>query len=380
MTDVGGAVFKTAAEDRAVFLTSEDLGFVREMLDLIEARPTAAGSTLDTESLARLSRAVDLGDEESVFASAIVLSAGEQSCLELVRDQILVRGQLPPRIRRTCTTCGNERIINPERRPTVSDRAPSEATGQSLITSAQLFVEGHPFLGTLSLLSALDGAKTPEAGQDPVCTRCEGDEFETVAVTFCPNCRAVRDESVLIRCPECDFDFRGRLSDEAPLWGPVPEAMAQVNALRNVAVLERRAGEFENGLWPGQRKALAEALAEAPTPDEQLLGMCRCGRRDEFGRYVALLLTTARLVWAWETAVSGADSGELRWRDVRAITEHGDKSNQYLRGISFTRATGDPVVFIDFRGRGVSFRNPPLRFTVDDLLPLARDLQRRPRP
>lgn len=66
--------------------------------------------------------------------------------------------------------------------------------------------------------------------------------------------------------------------------------------------------------------------------------------------------------------------------EVRATKEHGDKRNQCLRGISFERTGGDPVVFIDFRGRGVSFRNPPLRFTVDDLLPLARDLQRRHRP
>jgi hypothetical protein len=361
----------TADEDRAVFLTSGDLAVLRDMMALLEARPTVAGPPLDVEALTRLSRAVELVEDDDTPAPAITLSSSEKQCLELLRDQSVIREKLPLRIRQSCTACGNERIVNPARQAKAAQAARSESSGESFLASAELLSDGHPFLATLSFLGGLGSADSPASTQKSICVRCDGDEFEAVPVTFCPGCRAIRDESVLVRCPECNFDFLGNRTDD-PLWTSLPEAMTQYYLARNQATVRKRAGLFENQLWPGQLQVFTGALRA----DEDLLGMCRCGLPGELGRYVAVLLTTRQLVWAWESAVSGTRSGKVRWQDVRAIREHSSRAAKYDWGIHIEVAQGKPIVLNDFRGVGVSFGDPPLQFTVDSLLRLMVGLHR----
>jgi hypothetical protein len=365
-----GAVYTTAAGDRAVFLTGTDLASLQAMLDVLEARPTVAGPPLDVESLRRLARAVDLddGDEPS---SAIVLSEGEQRCLELLRDQALIRDKLPMRVRQTCTACGDERIINPARQAQAAEAERSKVSGRTFLASAQLLSEGHPVLATLSLLGGL-GTGGGQVEKPPVCPRCEGDEYEHTPITFCPGCRAVRDESVLLRCPECDFEFIARRGGE-PLWISTPEAMDQYNRVRNQAALRRRAKDFENGLWPNQLQALVESVDAEDRP----LVMCRCGRPGETGRYLALLLTSEHLVWAWESPLSGAKSGRVHWRDVRTVHELGTPTNPQYRGFRVECDNGESVAVVNFRGTGVSFADAPAGSTVEDLLTLVSSLHRR---
>jgi len=351
-----------------VFLTGGDLEILRSMLDVLQARPTVAGPPLDVESVRRLARAVDFdGDAPS---SPIVLSEGEQRCLELMRDQAVIRDKLPTRVRQTCKACGDERIINPARLARAADEAKANASGKALLASAQLLGEGHPVLATLNLLTGLGSGGGPEE-KPPICPRCEGDEYDHTPITFCPGCRAVRDESVLLRCPECEFEFLARRGDE-PLWISTPDAVAQYDRARNQAALRRRAKDFENGLWPNQLQALVDAVDAGDRP----LVMCRCGRPGEVGRYLALLLTTDHMVWAWESPLSGAKSGKLHWRDVRTIVELGTPANAQHRGFRLECTEGDPMAMVNFRGVGVGFDDPPAGSSVEDLLTLMASLHR----
>jgi len=176
-------VYATATGDQAVFLTGSDLEILRTMLDVLEARPTVAGAPLDVDGLRRLARAVDLDGDGP--ATPIVLSESEQRCLELLRDQAVIREKLPMRVRQTCTACGDERIINPARQAQAAETARSKASGQTLLASAQLLSEGHPVLATLSLLGGLGAGGAP-AEKPPVCPRCEGDDYDHTPITFCP--------------------------------------------------------------------------------------------------------------------------------------------------------------------------------------------------
>jgi hypothetical protein len=341
------------------------------MLDMLEARPTVAGPPLDVESLRRLARALDLDEDGDAPLAPIVLSEGEQRCLELLRDQAVIRDKLPMRVRQTCTACGDERIINPARQAKAAETARSAVSGQALLSSAQLLSEGHPVLATLNLLGGL-GSGGGEEDKPPVCPRCEGDDYDHTPVTFCPGCRAIRDESVLLRCPECEFEFLPRRGEE-PLWIPTSQALAQLSRTRHRAAVRRRAKDFENGMWPNQLQALVDAL---DTDDEPVV-MCRCGRPGEVGRYLALLVTTEHLVWAWESPLSGTKSGKLPWRDVRALHELGTPANAQHRGIRVESAEGEAVAVVNFRGTGVGFADPPAGSTVEDLLTLMASLHRR---
>ena len=176
---------------------------------------------------------------------------------------------------------------------------------------------------------------------------------------------------MLLRCPECEFEFLARRGGE-PLWISTPDAMAQYDRARHRAILGRRAKDFENGLWPNQLQALVDAL---DAPDEPLV-MCRCGRPGETGRYMALLFTTEHLVWAWESPLSGTKHGKLHWRDVRTIQALGTPASPQHRGFR-VEGEGDVVAVVNFRGSGVSFTDPPTGSTVDDLLTLVSDLHRR---
>lgn len=367
-----GAVYLTTAKDRAVFLTGDELAVLGDTLEKLHARPTVAGPPLEIEPLERLSRAVSLGENDPSIPR-IVLSAGEQRWLELVRGQEAIRQALPLRLRQVCTACGSNRILDPARRAKAAktvkkaDAARSKPSGQTLMRSAELFDDDEPFLAVLNFLLSLDWSEEPAAeGQEP-CARCDGDEFDTVPITFCPGCRAMREEAVLVRCPECDFHFLdGAPAD--PLWMPVADVMAR----RNHATLRGRAGEFENALWPDQLEALVGAVGG----DEQLVVMCRCALPGEIGRYVALLLTTERLVWARQSVFSEVRSGNVRWADVRALREHGEQRDKHEWGIEVEPLDGSALTFTDFRGAGVGLTLVPPVCTVDGLLQLMTDLHR----
>ncbi|MEQ4721035.1 hypothetical protein [Nonomuraea sp. B19D2] len=373
MTESVGAVYLTAAQDRAVFMTGGELAVLGETLDKLQARPAVAGPPLEVEALTRLSRTVNLG-QNGPSAPVVVLSAGEQRWLELVRCQEAIRQTLPLRLRQVCTACGSDRILDPARRAKTAKKADAtrtEPSGQSLMHSAELFNDDHPFLAVLNLLLNVDWSEEPAAEEQEPCDRCDGDEFDRTPITFCPECRALRDESVLVRCSECGFDFLdGATAD--PLWTPVADAMAR----RNHATLRSRAGEFENALWPGQLEALVGAVGG----DEQLVAMCRCARPGEIGRYVALLLTTEQLVWARESAFSEVKSGKVRWADMRAVREHGDQGDKYEWGVEVETADGPPLAFTDFRGVGVGLGDAPPEFTADHLLRFMADLHRDRKP
>jgi hypothetical protein len=373
VTASGGVVLLSADQGRAVFLANADIANLEELIDAIGRRPTVAGATQDLAGLQRLAAAIELAQEDN---SPTVLSAVEEATLELLRNQAGIRSRVPLRIRRTCQDCGHEQIVNPARQ-TRADPPASEGMGADIIAnSISLLSDGHPVLATLNLFASgsQDASGTPDPAQ-PVCLRCDGVELGSDFVTFCPGCRALRAETILLTCPDCGFDFLSRRGDNE-FWVPPRKAVADAAIAGNVAMLEDRAAGFENNLWPGQRQALRASLRQ----DERLCAMCRCGLPGQVGRYVALLLTTQQLVWARESPVVAVESGTVLWPDVLAIESYNAAGPLNDRGIRLGLRGGTSLVFNDFRGQGLTFGAEPASFTVESIYAMAHALWQPHRP
>ncbi len=359
MTAFGGVVLVGADQDKAVFLASTDLTMLEQTLDAIVRRPTVAGETPDLTGLERLAQAIELAREDS---TATILSPIEEAGLELVKNQAALRAGLPVRIRHTCRACGHAQITNPARSPSPAP-ASNSGFGDAVAESIDLLSDGHPILATLNLFVS-GSASEGDAPKQPqlVCGLCDGEEFSSAFVTVCLGCRAIRDESILFTCPECEFDYLSRTTGDE-FWVSPERAAADAALARNVALLQEKAAGFENNLWPGQLRALTGMLRA----DEQLVGMCRCGLPGEVGRYVALLLTSQQLVWVRESARSAVTGGNVAWPDVRDVRPYLGTGSTTDKGVQLSTGDGAPLVFNDFRGKGVTFDVEPEGFTVESV-------------
>lgn len=367
-----GLVCATADRGRAVFLGTQDITALQQSVDLVLQRPTVAGAPLDVAAFERLARALELADVAALPVDTdldpIVLSVPEQDALDLLQHQAAVRAGLPQRIRYTCTACGLARTVNPARQATAAKSAKSAADQQqagrlfgTMSTAAELLGAGHPFLATFSLLSAFDESSPQSAGTpDLTCERCDGNEYDAIPITYCPGCREPRDETVLLTCPDCSFDFAARAKNP-PFWSS-PEVAAGSFWLTSARIsLASKVAEFENGMFPGQRAALDNAL----TKDDRLVAMFRCRFPGQTLRSVAVLITSQALVWTRQSLVSQVSSGRIDWSLVTRLRPTGlGEADKFDCGIEIATDTELPTRLIDFRGVGLSLTGATQAFDL----------------
>ncbi|MER7367747.1 hypothetical protein [Nonomuraea wenchangensis] len=362
---------------QSLFLDAGGVTALREAAQEILAAPTSAGEPPDPAALQELAGLLD-GAEECL---AVPPDAGAWIGIIREREEIRrgLREQGRLRVRYRCRVCDLTLLVDPERearKAAATDAATLSRQGGSVVRTAAAFDDDDPGQAVfLAIVQAFqEGLKEQEAkehGLTRVCTACDSTDFETVGLTaFCPGCRAPRAENLLLTCPDCGYDFRS-LAAEGSGW----QSAAEARRARNVARLGAAAAEFEKGLRDSMRDALAGAL----TGDEELIALCRCARPGEFGRYVALLFTSARLAWVRESWVSDLTSGEVRWADVTAVENPGAESKaEFESGLKLTTAHGDPEVFDDFRGKGVRLGELEVAFDGEGVRRLARLLRGEP--
>jgi ribosomal protein L7/L12 len=130
-------------------------------------------------------------------------------------------------------------------------------------------------------------------------------------------------------------------------------------------LLARMADHFENVMWAGQRAYLVNALR----PGEPVLALCRCARREDPLRQVALVLTSERLIWCRETLQGLAERGEVSWRDVRDIESY---TVSGIQGLEIS--TADQRIGFDVFVWGVRRLGQTVDFSRDTVGRLMRDL------
>jgi len=348
----------SAGEDRALFLRVEEVAAYRELATLVLRRPTVAGPALDVDALEHLAESLTGGED-------IRLSEAEADCLDLLRNQAVIWAALPMRIRPTCVACGlaSEKLVNPAR-PTKAASKSGEVA-ETIIESVGM-VATNPVLAVIRFVGGMGQIRADVQADLPVCVRCDGIEFDSPAVTFCPHCRAMREESVLITCPDCRHDFPLR-RDSRALWTEVGPAVAAGRLAYAAERLTIAGAQLENALYSGQKEYLVAAL----TAEDELLGLVRCGRPADTMRGVALLLTTGGLVWAHELMTSKTVGGAVRWSQVTAVLLSGPVGQQTL---ALLVREEPPLVFNRFKGTGVNLGERGCDFTAPGLHRLVCEL------
>lgn len=355
MEQTSGLVI-TADADRGAYLPADGVAAFRELLSHVLQRPSVAGPALDLDPFERLAAALAAGPE-------ITIGSAEADILTLLSDQVALREKLPLRIRPTCAACGlaAEKLVN----PTKPKAGRSGQISDAIISTVDMAVE-HPVLAVVRLMGGVGKLRAGTIEDIAVCERCDGVEFDAPTVTFCPACRALRAESILLTCPDCQTDFRPPAQRPA-FWTTVAQARARLRMEAHRARLETASTQVENSLYAGQKQFLVDALI----PDEEPLGLFRCGRPSDTMRGVAVLVTTKQLVWAYELMTSKTTGAALAWADVVGVRETGPRT---LVALEFHVAGAPPLILNRIKGTGVQLGARLMDFSTTGLHRLACEL------
>lgn len=345
VADQPGAVFSVDA-DRAIYVGREEIEAYAGLAEAFLRVPTVAGPPLDLAALGRLHEKLDAARTTSP-AAGHPLDPDEARCLELLYEQSALRAVLPLRLHRTCTACGRQKIINPARpKATAAEKAGDVAN--AIVGFAKL--ADDPLGGFLEIM----GAKGSKHTVAVLCDYCEGFEFDFPAVTFCPACKALRTESVLVTCPDCQAEFGSAGGNGGkPVWAKLADVrdVARLTELRRTvdAACARLAGVYAE-----QQKALLEGLAAADEPR----CLFRSSRPGDPTRSTVLMATSRQLAFVKETMVGKASADQVAWADVAAIRHFIPAKAGRDVTIQVEPAVGPPLQFTRVNEAGQNLHEP----------------------
>ncbi|MEV6802755.1 hypothetical protein AB0M91_31100 [Micromonospora rifamycinica] len=201
----GGAVFTFETADAVAEVPAELADGMLMVGTLIVSRPGGMPPKLvgQVQSLVfRVEERLAAGG-----ADRITVEPADVPAVTFLHQQARLRGLLPVRTLRTCTTCRLEKVTNPEmeRRQERTRRTRDLASGISGL------VTPYVLAGRLVQLH--------DKGPAFACPRCQGMDADETVVTYCQRCGDRRAETALRTCPKCQFDFRGLVGGEQ-VWRP----------------------------------------------------------------------------------------------------------------------------------------------------------------
>ncbi|WDZ85463.1 hypothetical protein [Micromonospora cathayae] len=142
-----------------------------------------------------------------VPAARFAVEPADVPVVTFLHQQARLRGMLPVRTLRTCTTCRLEKVTNPD----LERLQERTRRTRDLATSISAVVTPYVLAGRLVQLNG--------KGPSFACPRCQGMDADETVVTYCQRCGDRRAETALRTCPKCQFDFRGLIAGDR-LWQP----------------------------------------------------------------------------------------------------------------------------------------------------------------
>jgi hypothetical protein len=328
-----------------MFVDSSKCRLLAAVIDEVIAEPATAGPTLDVVVLRELRRL--LGEVKvpvSEDAPPVMLSQELAIYLELIIEQIIIQQALPVKLQFTCNVCGTTWIDDPGRLAQLEADRKNARWSQILtdmVSVASLAEGGHDVLASLRAYGAMSRSQPSSESRCPECKEPPDLRY----VTYCPRCRNLRAETVLLECPDCIFDFRGLSSEQ--LWTTADEALGQFKvSYKQIAISEaaRRLNKYA-------RASQVNNLIADISPHEQLLGICRCTMVSGRSRDTLILLTSEKIVWTIQ-GLGGSERHTVQQNQVQEIDDQTGK----LGIVRVKLANGGTVSFSNFIGRGIDLR------------------------
>ena len=167
-----------------------------------------------------------------------------------------LRSTLPLRIRPTCSACGlaNEKLVNPGK----PKAGRSGEISDAIISTVDMAVE-HPVLAVVRLMGGVGKLRAGNIADIAVCERCDGVEFDSPTVTFCPSCRALREESILLTCPDCQAAFRPP-AKRPPFWLTLDQARSRLRLEAAARGWRSRPARSRTPCTPGRSSSCSARL------------------------------------------------------------------------------------------------------------------------
>jgi hypothetical protein len=207
VSGTGATTFTFVAPDAVADVPTDVADAMLTAGTLIASRPGAMPAPLVAQVqqlVYRIEESLE-GKQAGAGGFRLPVSAAEVAVVTFLHQQAILRGMLPVRTLRTCTTCRLEKVINPE-----FERI-QERTRRTRDIATGLRAVAAPFVLAGQLVQM--NAKAPQF----TCPRCQGLDADETVVTFCHRCGDRQTESALRTCPKCRFDHRSLLKP-APLW------------------------------------------------------------------------------------------------------------------------------------------------------------------
>lgn len=179
------------------------------------------------------------------------------------------------------------------------------------------------------------------------CTNCKDKKVKEKYVTFCPGCRQLRAESILLDCPNCGYGFADLSSAQA--WTTIAEALDQFKVnYKRLAILEA-----VETLDPRPSTHLVNDLMSEISPSEELVRIGRCEFVDNRRWNTFVLLTSEKFVWT----MSGSERHAVPISQIQELSARAGQSGEVV----LTLTNGNRVVFSGFIGEmGMSRNGLPL--------------------
>ncbi|MEU7959310.1 hypothetical protein [Micromonospora humida] len=201
----GGATFTFETADTVAEVPAELADGMLMVGTLIVSRPGGMPPKLVGQVQSLVFRV-----EERLAAGGtdrITVEPADVPAVTFLHQQARLRGLLPVRTLRTCTTCRLEKVANPE----MERMQERTRRTRDLASSISGLVTPYVLAGRLVQLN--------NKGPAFACPRCQGMDADETVVTYCQKCGDRRAETALRTCPKCQFDFR-RLIGAEPVWRP----------------------------------------------------------------------------------------------------------------------------------------------------------------
>ncbi len=341
MESYPGCLYLSQDKNLGIFVQHEVNVAARESIDKVLSGASTAGPRLDRDVLRNLSKIVgEPTAQQDENGPPTVLSHAEALHFEAIRAQFFLRDDLPNRTKRTCQVCHNTTIEDPARlaqRAADIQRTYDRTRFIDRLAAQSLSNSGHPVEGMMRMLYT-----PPKPSLDIICPVCNGTEFDRSRVTFCPECHNLRDEFLLIQCPDCDYDFVAPVRER--IWTTGANALREFNVSYKYSAISNAVRALDRNANDGQINFLAGHI----TVDTSIFGVARCRLIDNRRRNTVLLVTSEGICWCSRIYLVFTPGGSLKWEEVAGVS----RTSNAVDDIRLALPAGKSVTFGSFIGGG----------------------------